>query len=81
MGLVMGFGMSRCHPSVNPGWWLAVPVAFVGGLVGSSLWAQSFAPRLADSHLAGVTVAGALGGAVLVISTAFARHLIERKIR
>ena len=82
MGAIAGSGIPKAHPVLDGG----VLLNFIGGTVGGYLggkWLSSTATRWFDgstldgSTMIGTVLAGAIGGTVLAIALAFARHAVR----
>ncbi len=78
LGAMTGSAAGKVHRFVDGGWWLNLLSGALGGYLGKGLWAEALTPSLADSRLAGVAVAGAIGGIVLALVAALARRLLGR---
>jgi hypothetical protein len=78
LGAMTGSGAAKVHRYVDGGWWLNLLAGALGGYLGKGLWADALTPSLADSRLAGVAVAGAIGGIVLALAAGLARRLVGR---
>ncbi len=79
VGAMTGFGISTALTALHGKWWLSIPAGALGGLAGRAMWAESIAPSIQDSTLAGTAVAAAIGGAALgLIATVAHRLLVAR---
>lgn len=78
LGAMTGSGAAKVHRWVDGGWLLNLLAGALGGYLGKGLWADALTPALADSRLAGVAVAGAIGGILLALVAALARRLLGR---
>lgn len=78
LGAITGSGAAKVHRYVDGGWWLNLLAGALGGLLGKAVFADALTPSLADSRLAGVAVAGAIGGILFALVAALARRLLGR---
>ncbi|WP_062130707.1 hypothetical protein [Demequina aestuarii] len=65
LGVLLGWGASRTHPTVDAGPIVGVLSGLVGGLIGQAWLGPALAPALAGQALAGAAAGGAIGGLVL----------------
>lgn len=79
LGLLLGWGASRTHPSVDAGGVVGALAGAIGGLIGQAVLGPMLTPLLADASLAGAAAGGAIGGLVLAPLAGFGvRHLRRR---
>lgn len=79
-GAILGYGAARLHRIFDGGWWLSFPLGALGGWLGANLWGEAFTPLVADARLAGIAVAGGVGGLVAGALSGPLRHLAGRLI-
>lgn len=80
LGLLLGWGASRTHPSVDAGGVLGALAGAIGGLIGQAWLGPMLTPLLADASLAGAAAGGAIGGLVLAPLVGLGAKYLRRRL-
>ncbi|MFW2512691.1 hypothetical protein ACNI3K_02830 [Demequina sp. SO4-13] len=81
IGLLLGWGASRTHPSVDAGGIVGALAGIIGGLMGQAWLGPVLAPSLADQALAGAAAGGAIGALVFAPLAGVAVLELRRRLR